>query len=46
MTIEEDLDFIKEIRDEVQEGMDRNDPERLKYAIKMLSDWIDEIEGS
>jgi len=43
-TIEEDHEFLIEIREKVQEGLDKKDPEALKYAIKMLSDWIDEVE--
>ncbi len=39
-----DLKFLKEIRDKIVNGLDRNDPERIKYALKMVNDWIDEIE--
>ncbi len=43
MSKEKDRNFLIEIKNEVQEGMDKKDPERLKYAIRMLSDWIDEL---
>lgn len=39
----EDLKFLQEIRDRLKRGLDKNDPEEIKYALVMVRDWIDEI---
>lgn len=45
-SIESDLDFLIEIQEKINDGLERNDPERIKYALKMVSDWIDEIQSA
>ena len=45
-TIEKDLEFLKEIKQRLETGIEKRDPEQLKYALKMVDDWIDEIETS
>ena len=39
-----DLDFLKEIKGKLVTGVEKNDPTLIEYAIKMVSDWIDELE--
>jgi len=39
--LQRDLLFLREI----EARLTRNDPEEIKYAIKMVDDWIQELEG-
>ncbi len=39
----DDLEFLIEMRNRLKKGLEKNDPEELKYVAKMIDDWIDEI---
>jgi len=39
-----DLLFLKEIKEHLEIGIDKKDPEELKYALQMVNDWIDELK--
>lgn len=39
-----DLDFLKEMEERIIDGLDKSDPERIKYALQMVQDWIYELE--
>lgn len=42
--IEKDLNFLKEIKEKISDGFERKDPTLTKYGMKMIDDWIDELE--
>ena len=39
-----DLNFLYEIRAKLQDAIKKNDPSLYKYVLKMINDWIDELE--
>jgi hypothetical protein len=41
-----DLNFLREIRGHLFRGIDKRDPTEIQYALKMIDDWIDELEAA
>ena len=40
----DDLEFLRELRDRLKDGLDRQDRSQIEYAQQMIDDWIDELE--
>ena len=41
----EDLEFLKEMKQKLQEAIDKKDPTLFEYVQKMIDDWINELES-
>lgn len=39
----DDLSFLTELRERVQDGFDRRDVGQIEFALKMIDDWICEL---
>jgi hypothetical protein len=44
MLNKKDADFLKEIKEHFDKGVDKKDPTEIEYAQKMINDWVNEIE--
>jgi hypothetical protein len=45
MENERNLNFLKEIKSHLKKWEDKNDITSKQYAIKMIDDWIDELNA-
>jgi hypothetical protein len=41
-----DLAFLKELKVRLQDGRERKDSTQIDYALKMIDDWIDELNNN
>ena len=41
-----DVAFLQELRERVQDGFNRKDVGQIDYALKMIDDWIDELTAN
>ena len=44
--MEDDLSFLKEMKEKLEQAIERKDATLFEYVLQMLQDWIEELEAS
>ena len=44
--MEDDLSFLKEMKEKLEQAIERKDATLFEYVLQMLQDWIDELESA
>lgn len=44
--MEKDLEFLKEMKQKLQDAIDGKDTTKFEFVQQMIDDWIDELEKS
>ena len=44
--MEDDLNFLKEMKEKLEQAIERKDATLFEYVLQMLQDWIDELESA
>lgn len=44
--MEDDLNFLKEMKEKLEQAIERKDATLFEFVLQMIQDWIDELESA